>query len=136
MYAIRSYYVVSLVFHPLIIPTLGLLLIFNVGTHFSYLPVAYQRVVYLVVFLSTFILPLSIIPLFLLIGVIKSVHMSDRRERLWPVFFTSVFYFIGYYFLKRLQFVPTFIELFVFSSLLTIYAAMAITLFWKISMLV
>ncbi|MCU4163145.1 PAP2 family protein [Carboxylicivirga caseinilyticus] len=126
--------VISTIFHPLLIPTIGLFLIFNVGGHFSYMPIEHQRIVYLIVFLSTCILPLSLIPLFLLLGVIKSVYMEERKERLLPVAFTGLFYLLGYYFLVRFPVVPYFIKGFMLATLVTIIVAMAVTFFWKISM--
>ncbi len=126
--------VLSSLLHPLLIPTLGLFLIFNVGGHYSFLPVDHQRIVYLVVFLSTCILPLSLIPLFLMFKVIKSVYMEGRRERLLPVFFSGLFYFLGYFFLRRIPIVPSFIEGFMLATLMAIYVALIITFFWKISM--
>lgn len=126
--------VLSTLLHPLLIPTFGLFLIFNVGGHFSYLPVDHQRIVYVVVFLSTCVLPLSLIPLFLMFRVIKSVCMEGRRERLLPVFFSGLFYFLGYFFLQRIPIVPSFIEGFMLATLMAIYVALIITFFWKISM--
>ncbi len=126
--------IVSTIFHPLLIPTLGLLLIFNVGGHFAYMPYEHQRLVFLIVFLSTCLLPLSLIPLFLLMGVVKTVYMEERRERLLPVAFTGLFYLLGYYFLARFSIVPQFIQGFMLATLLTIVASMLITFVWKISM--
>ncbi len=126
--------VISTVFHPLLIPTIGLILIFNVGGHFAYMPFEHKRIVYLIVFLSTSILPLSLIPLFLLLGIIKSVYMKERKERLLPVAFTGLFYLLGYYFLVRFPVVPYFIQGFMLATLITILVAMFITFFWKISM--
>lgn len=126
--------IISTLFHPLLIPVLGLFLIFNVGGHFAYMPIDHQRIVYLIIFLSTCILPLSLIPLFLLLGVIKSVYMEERKERILPVGFTALFYLLGYFFLLKIPVVPSFIQGFMLATLLTIVAAMGITFFWKISM--
>lgn len=126
--------IISTILHPLLIPTLGLFLILNAGGHFAYMPVHHQRVVYLIVLLSTCILPLSLIPLFLLLGVIKTVYMNERRERLLPVAFTGLFYLLGYYFLARFPVVPYFIKGFMLATLITIVAAMLITFVWKISL--
>lgn len=124
----------STVFHPLLIPSFGLLLIFSIGGHFTYMPFEHQRIVFVIVFLSTCILPLSLIPLFLLLGVIKSVYMKERKERLLPIAFTGLFYLLGYFFLSRFTMVPHFIKGFMLATLLTIIASMAITFVWKISM--
>ncbi|MCU4174701.1 PAP2 family protein [Carboxylicivirga sp. N1Y90] len=126
--------IISTILHPLVIPILGLFLIFNVGGHFSYMPADHQRIVYLIVFLSTCILPLSIMPLFLLLGVIKSMYMKERKERILPLIFTGLFYLLGYFFLLRISVVPSFIKGFMLATIIAISVAMLINLFWKISM--
>jgi len=126
--------VFSTLFHPLLIPAIGLFLIFNVGGHFSYLPFEHKRAIYIIVFLSTCVLPLSLIPLFLLSGIIKSVYMKERKERLFPTLATGAFYLLGYFFLSKIPIVPTFIQGFMLATIVTICVALGITFFWKISM--
>ncbi|WP_430811539.1 MULTISPECIES: PAP2 family protein [unclassified Carboxylicivirga] len=126
--------ILSTLFHPMMIPTLGLFIIFNVGGHYAYLPVDHKRVVYLIVLLSTCILPLSLIPLFMLTGVIKSIYMKTRKERILPTTLTGIFYCLGYFFLSRINIVPSFINGFMLATIVTIAVALIITLFWKISM--
>ncbi|MCU4155278.1 PAP2 family protein [Carboxylicivirga sp. A043] len=126
--------VLSTVFHPMLIPTLGLFLIFNMGGHFTYLPIDHQRVVYLIVFLSTCVLPLTLMPLFMLLGVIKTVYMKERRERIIPTVFTGFFYLLGFFLLNRIPVVPSFIKGFMLATIIAISIALAITFFWKISM--
>ncbi len=124
----------STLFHPLLIPIIGLFLIFNIGGHFSYLPFEHKRLLYIIVFLSTCALPLSLIPLFLLSGTIKSIYMKERKERLFPTLATGFFYLLGYIFLSKIPIVPTFIQDFMLATIITIWLALGITIFWKISM--
>jgi len=124
----------STVFHPMLIPTLGLFLIFNLGGHFAYIPINLKRAVYLIVFLSTCVLPLSLIPLYILLGVVKNALMEDRKDRIIPTMLTIVFYLLGYYFLSRIQIVPSFIQGFMLATIVVLTIALAITFFWKISM--
>ncbi|MCG8581194.1 MAG: hypothetical protein MI866_14835 [Bacteroidales bacterium] len=126
--------VLSTIFHPMLIPTLGLFLIFNIGGHLTYLPIDHQRLVYLIVFLSTCVLPLTLMPLFMLLGVIKSVYMKERKERIIPTVFTGFFYLLGFFLLNRIPVVPSFIKGFMLATILVIAIALAITFFWKISM--
>ncbi len=124
----------STILHPMLIPTLGLFLIFNIGGHFSYLPIEHKRIIYLIVFVSTCMLPLVLMPLFLLLGVIKSIYMEERRERILPTVFTGMFFCLGYYFLSRIPIVPSFIQSFMLATIIAISLALLITLFWKVSM--
>lgn len=125
--------IVSIIFHPMLMPTLGIFLIFQAGTHLSYMPIEARRIIYLTVFISTCIMPLSLLPLFLQLRIIKSFQMETARERLFPVFITGLFYFMGYLLLKKMG-VPAVLGNFILSSLMAVFLAVVITIFWKISM--
>ncbi len=125
--------IISIIFHPMLMPTLGIFLIFQAGTHLSYLSPDSKRIIYLAVFISTCIMPLSLLPLFLQLKIIKSFQMEAAKERLFPVFVTGVFYFLGYVLLKKMG-VPSLLENFILSSIVAVFIAVTITYFWKISM--
>jgi hypothetical protein len=125
--------IISIIFHPMLMPTLGVFLIFQAGTHLSLLPFEAKRIIYLTVFISTFIMPVSLLPLFLQLKVISSIQMETARERIIPVFVTGIFYFLGYLLLKRMG-VLSVLGSFILASLMAVFIAVAITFFWKISM--
>ncbi|RCW39337.1 phosphatase PAP2 family protein [Marinilabilia salmonicolor] len=125
--------ILSIVFHPMLMPTLGLFFIFSAGTHLSYMPFEVKRLVYMIVIISSCLLPVSLLPLFLQMKVIKSFKMETARERVYPVLVTGLFYFLGYFFLRRLNISPL-IENFVLSILVAVLLAAAISFFWKISL--
>ena len=125
--------IISYIFHPMLMPTLGVFLIFQAGTHLSLLPLDAKRIIYLTVFISTFIMPVSILPLFLQLKVIKSFQMETAKERRIPVFVTGIFYFLGYLLLKKMG-VPSVLGNFVLASLMAVFIAVGITIYWKISM--
>ena len=70
----------------------------------------------------------------MLLGVIKSVYMKERKERIIPTVFTGFFYLLGFFLLNRIPVVPSFIKGFMLATILVIAIALAITFFWKISM--
>jgi hypothetical protein len=125
--------IISAFFHPMLMPTLGLFLIFQSGTHVSFISFEAKRIIYLTVFLSTCILPLSLLPLLYQFGLIKSFNMVTARERLLPVFLTGFFFYLGYMLLKKMG-VTGLIGSFMLASLIGVFVAVAITFFWKISM--
>lgn len=125
--------ILSFLFHPMLMPTLGLFFIFNAGTHLSYMPFEIKRLVYLIIFISSCILPVSLLPLFLQMKMIKSFKMETARERIYPVLTTGVFYFLGYFLLSRLNVSPL-IENFVLATLVAVLLAAGISFFWKISL--
>jgi len=87
----------------------------------------------MIVIISSCLLPVSLLPLFLQMKVIKSFKMETARERVYPVLVTGLFYFLGYFFLRRLNISPL-IENFVLSILVAVLLAAAISFFWKISL--
>ncbi|MCW0483512.1 phosphatase PAP2 family protein [Gaoshiqia sediminis] len=122
---------ISLLFHPLLIPTLGFLLLMNSSFYFALLTFQAKKYVLLVVFLSTFLLPL------VSIGILTMNPRFDRSmdkntDRIVPMLFSAIFYYMGYYYLGRIPIYPVY-RVFLISSVLTIIILLIITLRWKIS---
>ncbi len=122
----------STVLHPLLLPTLGLLVIFSTNSHFTYVPLEFKRYIVLVTLVSTCILPLSVMPLFYQLRVIKSIKMETTKERIMPLITTAFFFGLGYIFLSRFQ-LPSFIRIFYSGTIVAVVCALAITLIWKVS---
>lgn len=126
--------IVSVIFHPLLMPTYALIIIFNSGTHYSYIPTQAQRIIYVLVFLSTFLIPVSVIPFLLQLKLISGFQLKDRKDRIIPLFITAISYYFSYYLLNRLPFhVPQFIKILVLASAILIIINLFINLKWKIS---
>lgn len=123
--------VTSILFHPLLIPTLGFLLLFNSGFYFAVIPWSLKRFILLVVFLSTCILPalsiglLSFSPRF-------DIKMEKGTDRVLPLILSSFFYYIGYLILQHVPLFPIY-QLFLIASILVQIALIIISLRWKIS---
>jgi membrane-associated phospholipid phosphatase len=117
----------------MLMPTLGLFLILQSGTHLSFLPFELKRLIYIIVLSSSCLLPVSLLPLFLQFKVINSFRMETARERVWPLLFSGIFFLFGYFLLMRLQ-VPSLILTFLLASLVAVILALLISLFWKISL--
>ncbi|MFW5832300.1 MAG: hypothetical protein ACOCVA_08595 [Prolixibacteraceae bacterium] len=123
--------IISIVFHPVLIPTLGFILLFNSGFYFSYLSWEAKRFVLLVVFFTTCILPmLSVAVMALNPGF--DLSMKKTTDRLLPYIFTSVFYYIGYMLLSKIDAYPVF-KVFMLASVLVIVGLLLVSLKWKIS---
>lgn len=120
-------------FHPMLMPLLGIFMIFQSGTHLAFLPFEYRRMVYLVVFASGCLLPLSTLPLLLQFKLIKSFKMETARERVIPVLLTGVFYYLGFVVLKRLH-LPVFMLKFIIGSMVALMVTLVVSHWWKISL--
>lgn len=123
--------ITSIVFHPLLIPTIGFLLLFNSGFYFAILPWSVEKFILLVVFLSTCVLPALSIGL-LSLNPKFDVNMEKNTDRVLPLILSSVFYFAGYLILLRIPVFPIY-NLFLIASILIQIGLLVISLKWKIS---
>jgi membrane-associated phospholipid phosphatase len=121
----------SIVFHPLLIPTLGFLLLFNSGFYFAMLPWSLKRFVLLVVFLSTCVLPALSIGL-LSLNQRFDIRMEKSTDRVLPLILSSLFSYMGYLILQRIPVFPVY-NFFLIASILVQIALLIVSLRWKIS---
>ena len=121
----------SIVFHPLLIPTFGFLLLFNSDFYFSILPWNVKKYMLLVVFLSTCVLPaisifiLSLNPKF-------DLNMEKNTDRVLSLIFSAISYYLGYQLLKRLPIFPIY-NVLLMGAVLVQIALLPISMRWKIS---
>ena len=124
--------ILSVVLHPLLIPTIGLLIVLNSGSRLEFLPSQAKRIILLIVFVSTTILPLTFVPFYVFQKIIKNVQMDNSKERLIPFLVTSVLYVFCYYLLLRLG-VPDTIVNFILVGAVSVFTLFILSFFWKIS---
>ncbi|MDY6801678.1 MAG: hypothetical protein SVU94_10735 [Bacteroidota bacterium] len=122
----------SFLFHPLLMPAIGILILFNAKTVLNYLPFEAKKIIFFIVFISTTILPLTFIPFYYFQKIIKTVFLETKKERIIPFFITSVLYFFAYFLLVRLG-SPTTINLFILASACTVFILFLLTIKWKVS---
>jgi hypothetical protein len=123
--------IISLLLHPLLIPTLGFLLLFQSGFYFSMLNWEAKRIVLLVVVFTTAILPLLAMAL-LAINPRFKVSFETGSQRAFPLLFASVFYYLGYLLLHRMNAYPV-LKILMISAVLVIVLLLLISFKWKIS---
>jgi hypothetical protein len=123
---------ISGIFNPLLIPTYGLLILFNSETFYSLLPYEAKKLIFLSIFLSTCIIPLAFIPLFYFQKVINNFEMKTTRERYLPFAVIGILYFIAYMMLGRMG-VPNTINNLVLAAAFIIVVILLISIKWKIS---
>lgn len=122
--------IVSFIFHPIILPSLGFLLLLNTGLYDFMLSGQAKRYLLLVIFFTTATLPMLSIALLALNSKFDFL-MKESRERVLPLLFTSIFYYTGYFLLGRIHFLPVF-KLFMIASVLLIVALILISVKWNI----
>jgi hypothetical protein len=123
--------IISIVFHPFLLPTLGMVLLLNSGFYFSMLSWEAKRFILLVVFFTTCILPLLMVSI-LAINPRFDINMPKSTDRVIPLLATAVFYYLGFFLMGRVNMFPTF-KLFMLASVLVLVALLIVSLKWKIS---
>jgi len=122
---------ISIIFHPVVIPTLGMILLLNSGFYFSMLTWEAKRFILLVVFFTTSILPMLTVSLMAL-NPRFDINMPKSTDRIIPTLAASVFYYFGSVLLGRVTIFPV-LKLFMLASVLVIVFLLLISFKWKIS---
>jgi hypothetical protein len=122
---------ISAVFHPVLLPSLGFLLLISTGIYDHILSGEAKKYLLLVIFFTTATLPMLTIAL-LALNPKFDFSMKESRDRVLPLLFSSVFYYTGFMLLGKIHFLPVF-KLFMIASVLLIVALLLISLRWNIS---
>jgi hypothetical protein len=122
---------ITILFHPLLMSTVGLLFIFKSGTYLSYIPFEAKRVIFYLFLSGTFIIPLCFIPIFLYFKLIENIKIDSPTHRIFPLLVTGLLYFSTYYILSKYP-IP-FINLFLLSASICVLINACITPWWKVS---
>jgi len=123
--------VVSFVFHPLLMPTLGLLLLLNSGTYISLLDPAAKKALMFVMALGTLLFPLMMIPILYYRKLLTSFQQSTREERLIPQLIILILYIITFVYFARLP-LSRVIHGYVLATALTLAAVLVLSIRVKI----
>ena len=119
-------------FHPLLMPTVGIILLMFTNSYISFIPLQAKKMLIILTSIGTLILPALMVPLFLLQGKISNLEMDDRRERVYPLALTAIFYSLTFILFLR---IPVFelVHSFMLGAMLSVIAGFLVSLKWKIS---
>lgn len=123
--------IISIILHPAIIPTLGFILFFYSGFYFTLLSWEAKRIVLIIVLFSTGVLPLLAMAL-LTLNPKFELSFETSSQRALPLILSSLFYYLGYLLLGKINAYPVF-KIFLVASVLVIVALLVLSLRWKIS---
>ena len=126
--------VISVLLHPMLMPTYVLLLFLNINYFVSY-NYTFEVKGYLVafVFIMTFILPGLLIFLLKKLKAIQSLQMNSKQERMLPLALMAVVYYITYYSLNNTG-ILQFFNLFLLGTTVVTLFTMVVNMFTKISL--
>jgi hypothetical protein len=126
-------HVMSVIFHPLLIPVYGLAIIFSAPTLYNYLPFDVKKLVILIVLVNNVLLPLSLIPFFIHSKLISSWILNERKDRVSPLIIATILYGVTTYIIFRFP-VPSFLKTFFLAVVFLSLVATLINFRWKISL--
>jgi len=125
--------VISVIFHPLLMPVYGMAIIFSAPTLYCYIPFAFKKLLLLIVLVNNVLLPLSILPFFIHWNIISSWTISDRRERIIPLILTTILYSVTTIIIFRFP-VPAFLKSYILAASFLSLLVTVINFWWKISL--
>ncbi len=123
---------ISYLFHPLLMPSLGLLIMLNSGTYLSLLDPAAKRAILFVMALGTLVFPLMMLPILQYRNLVVKNGESTREERLVPQIIILVLYIITLVYFRRLPLSQA-IQAYVLSVNLTLFMVILINLKFRVS---
>ncbi len=125
---------ISYLFHPLIMPSLGLLIILNSGSYLSLLDPAVKRAIVFVMALGTLVFPLMILPVLQYRSlVLKNQEAISKGERLVPQIIILALYIITFVYFNKLP-LSQVIHAYILSVTGTLFLVLVLNLKFKISM--
>jgi membrane-associated phospholipid phosphatase len=90
----------SALFHPLLMTSVGLLILFNSGTSLAVVQPEVKKVSMIVVFLFTCVFPIGLMVMLYLTKMIKDFELSEKRERTLPIALTIILLLFTFFVMK------------------------------------
>ena len=128
---------ISIICHPLLIVTYMLLLLLLIDPYaFGYNSIEDKnsKILILTMFMSTFFIPLMAVVMMRALGLISSIAMAEKEDRILPYIVTGIFYLAMFRYLLYFQEIPSLYKSAVLGSIIGLFLAFFINIFSKISM--
>jgi len=125
--------IISYLFHPLLMPTLGLFLILHSGSYLSLMDPMAKHAILLVMVLGTLVFPLMMIPILHYRQLVSMQQGGRSYERLLPGLVILILYAITWIYFSRLPLNRS-IQAYMLAVLLTLMVMLALNLRFRVSM--
>lgn len=129
---VKTAKIISIVFHPLLMPVYGMAIIFSAPTLFGYLPFNVKKLLILILLVNNVLLPLSLMPFFIHRNIISSWTITERKERNYPLIITTILYCITSFLINKFH-IPVFLKTYIFAASFISLIVTVINFRWKIS---
>jgi hypothetical protein len=123
---------ISVVLHPLVMPSLGLLILFNSIVPLALMSDKGKQIIISLVIICTLVLPLTIFSFLYFRKFPDKLLLTEKKDRILPLIFTSVLYYLAFYLLRQMG-APYIVQIFLFSASFSVFITLLISFFWKIS---
>ena len=125
---------ISVVFHPLLMLTYMLILLLLVNPYLFGVPsIGDNKFLIAMIFMSTFLIPMLAVVMMRFLGLIDTLEMRDRTERVGPYIATGIFYMWMAFYCVRSPVIPTAYAVPVVGTTIALFTAFIINIFQKIS---
>lgn len=126
---------ISLIFHPLFVLFYLLLAMYVVNPYlFSIQDEKSRNILLLSIFMISVVLPLTSILMMRFLGLLSSLQMENKMERVGPLIATAIFYLWLYVNIRSNNYLPPLYQAFVLGSIIALFLGFFINNFTKISL--
>ncbi|MDZ4844264.1 MAG: hypothetical protein SH857_01800 [Chitinophagales bacterium] len=123
----------SVLFHPLFFPTYAILFVNWVSPYqLAGLDQPSKLKLFATIILNTTFFPLMTVFIMKKLGMVKSIFLREREERIIPLIAIGMFYFWSFVVIKNLE-INTFITTLFLGASIAVFACFFLNLFFKIS---
>ena len=124
---------VSYLLHPILMPLLGVIIIFNSGIYETDIPWEYEKYTYMSFGLFSILLPSIVLPAFYYWKLISNIQLTERKERTTPFALTAFFLIALHIFIARI--IPIkILSSYTFAIALLSIILLLVNIFTKVSM--
>jgi len=124
--------IITIVFHPVLMPVYGMAIIFSAPTLLGYLPFNIKKLLLLIILVNNILLPVSLMVFFMQRNIITSWSVSDRKERYIPLIVITVLYGTTSFIIFNFP-IPVFLKSFIFGTAFLSLIVTLVNFWWKIS---
>jgi hypothetical protein len=126
---------VSFIMHPLFIISYVLFFLMQVNPYiFGYSGPKSQGLIVISIVTISFMFPMISILLMKALGLIQTIEMKDKKERIGPLIVTGLFYMWLYVNVRNNSNIPDALSFFILGSTISVFMALMINSFTKISL--
>jgi hypothetical protein len=130
---VRIANIISVIFHPLLIPTYIVGVLINLNVFFALMiPDEAKWKILFLIFITSAIFPVVILFGMYRMKLIQDLKMDKREDRLYPYIATTIFFFLSYYLVRQINISPVYYYCLLGASILALITFI-INIFWKIS---